>query len=62
METPLSEHPESPGFTCSEESHGVQCSDRGLHIGAAETGRADCKSRWRRVSDIVYLRCLKHLN
>lgn len=55
METPFSEHSEGPDFTCSKESHGVQCSNNGLHIGATEIRRADCKSTWKMVSGIVYL-------
>lgn len=55
METPFSEHSEGPDFTCSKESHGVQCSNNGLHIRATEIRRADCKSTWKMVSGIVYL-------
>lgn len=55
MEAALPEYKKRPGFTCSEEPHGVPCSDRGVHGGAPEVRRTDCKSDWKMVSAEVYL-------
>lgn len=55
METPFPEHSERSDFACSKESHGMQCSNSGLYIGATEIERAGCKSDWKMVSSMFSL-------